>query len=120
MGFLFATIGWLAGLGFFNYPISRMLGRPASLPHEETSGAGRYFRLSTDHKVIGIQYFFGVGAFFLIGGLNAMLIPPAADAEREGVPCRPVHLDRRPARDDDDHDDVGLHPGAVRQLPRSA
>ena len=38
------------------------------------SGAGRYFRLSTDHKVIGIQYFFGVGAFFLIGGINAMLI----------------------------------------------
>jgi cytochrome c oxidase subunit 1 len=34
----------------------------------------RFFRLSTDHKVIGIQYFFGVGAFFLIGGLNAMLI----------------------------------------------
>ncbi len=74
MGFLFATIGWLAGLGFFNYPLSRLAGRPASLPHEETSGASRYFRLSTDHKVIGIQYFFGVGAFFLIGGLNAMLI----------------------------------------------
>jgi cytochrome c oxidase subunit 1 len=74
LGFLFATIGWLAGLGFFNYPIGRMLGRPATLPHEETGGAARYFRLSTDHKVIGIQYFFGVGAFFFIGGLNAMLI----------------------------------------------
>ena len=32
LGFLFATIGWLAGLGFFNYPIARMLGRPATLP----------------------------------------------------------------------------------------
>jgi cytochrome c oxidase subunit 1 len=74
MGFLFATIGWLAGLGFFNYPLSRALGRPASLPHEEATGAARYFRLSTDHKVIGIQYFFGVGIFFFIGGLNAMLI----------------------------------------------
>jgi cytochrome c oxidase subunit 1 len=74
LGFLFATIGWLAGLGFFNYPIARLAGRPAALPHEETSGVARYFRLSTDHKVIGIQYFFGVGAFFLIGGLNAMLI----------------------------------------------
>ena len=74
MGFLFATIGWLGGLGFFNYPVSRLLGRPASLPREEERGAGRFFRLSTDHKVIGIQYFFGVGAFFLIGGLNAMLI----------------------------------------------
>src|SRR6266516_5652901 len=67
MGFLFATIGWFAGLGFFNYPVARLLGRAAHLPVEETGGAARYFRLSTDHKVIGIQYFFGVGAFFLIG-----------------------------------------------------
>jgi cytochrome c oxidase subunit I len=74
VGFLFASLGWLAGLGFFNYPGLRLLGRPASLPHEEAAGAGRFFRLSTDHKVIGIQYFFGVGAFFFIGGLNAMLI----------------------------------------------
>jgi cytochrome c oxidase subunit I len=74
VGFLFGSLGWLAGLGFFNYPIARMLGRPAALPHEEARGTGRFFRLSTDHKVIGIQYFFGVGAFFFIGGLNAMLI----------------------------------------------
>ena len=74
MGFLFATIGWLAGIGFLGYPFSRMLGRPAHPPVDEATGAGRYFRLSTDHKVIGIQYFFGVGAFFLIGGINAMLI----------------------------------------------
>jgi cytochrome c oxidase subunit 1 len=74
MGFLFATVGWLAGLGFFNYPLSRLAGRPARYPVEQASGAGRFFRLSTDHKVIGIQYFFGVGLFFLIGGINAMLI----------------------------------------------
>src|ERR1700730_868096 len=74
VGFLFGSLGWLAGLGFFNYPVLRMLGRPASMPHEEAAGFGRFFRLSTDHKVIGIQYFFGVVAFFFIGGLNAMLI----------------------------------------------
>jgi len=74
MGFLFATVGWLAGLGFFNYPVRRLAGRPASLPLEESTGVSRFFRLSTDHKVVGIQYFFGVGAFFLVGGLNAMLI----------------------------------------------
>ena len=73
-GFLFGTLGWLAGLGFLNYPLSRLAGRPARYPAEAASGAGRFFRLSTDHKVIGIQYFFGVGAFFLIGGINAMLI----------------------------------------------
>src|SRR5438477_8027856 len=61
MGFLFATIGWLGGLGFLNHPAGRLLGRPAVLPsYSEERGIGRYFRLSTDHKVIGIQYFFGV------------------------------------------------------------
>src|SRR6266566_1514174 len=75
MGFLFASIGWLGGVGFFNYPLQRLLGRPATLPaYGEERGAGRYFRLSLDHKVIGIQYFFGVGFFFFIGGLNAMLM----------------------------------------------
>ena len=74
MGYLFGTIGWLAGLGFFNYPLARMAGRPPSLRHHEFAGVGRYFRLCTDHKVVGIQYFFGVGIFFFIGGLNAMLM----------------------------------------------
>ena len=88
MGFLFGTIGWLAGLGFFNYPFARLAGRPpldwssedemyvvpdATIRQHE-GGIGRYFRLTTDHKVVGIQYFFGVGIFFFIGGLNAMLI----------------------------------------------
>src|SRR5207237_5929997 len=44
MGFLFASIGWLAGLGFFNYPLARLAGRPATLPPEETRGAPRSFR----------------------------------------------------------------------------
>src|SRR6266568_2030904 len=74
MGYLFGTLGWLAGLGFFNYPLARMAGRPPSLRHHEHAGVGRYFRLCTDHKVVGIQYFFGVGIFFFIGGLNAMLM----------------------------------------------
>jgi cytochrome c oxidase subunit 1 len=74
MGFLFGSIGWLGGLGFFNYPVARLLGRPPSLRQHEGAGIGRYFRLCTDHKVVGIQYFFGVGIFFFIGGLNAMLI----------------------------------------------
>src|SRR6266568_4508776 len=29
MGYLFGTLGWLAGLGFFNYPLARLLGWPA-------------------------------------------------------------------------------------------
>jgi cytochrome c oxidase subunit 1 len=74
MGYLFGLIGWLVGLGFANYPIGRLLGRPATLRHHETGGWTRYFRLCTDHKVVGIQYLFGVGIFFFIGGLNAMLM----------------------------------------------
>ena len=73
-GFLGATIGWLIGLGFFNYPISRMMGRPASLSEGEEYGVWRYLRLCTDHKVVAVQYFVAVLFFFGVGGLNAMLI----------------------------------------------
>ncbi len=74
MGFLFALLGWLIGLGFFNYPIARMMGRPPSLREKEEAGFGRYFRLCTDHKVVGLQYFVTVLLFFMIAGLNAMFI----------------------------------------------
>jgi cytochrome c oxidase subunit I len=74
MGYIFALLGWLVGLGFANYPIARLRGRPASLTQHEAAGWTRYFKLCTDHKVVGIQYFFGVGIFFFIGGLNAMLM----------------------------------------------
>jgi cytochrome c oxidase subunit 1 len=74
LGYLFGVIGWLAGLGFLSYPASRMIGRPPSLRQNELQGTGRYFTLCTDHKVVGIQYFVGVLAFFLVAGLNAMLI----------------------------------------------
>jgi cytochrome c oxidase subunit 1 len=74
MGYLFAVVGWLVGLGFANYPLGRLRGRPPTLRAEETAGWTRYFKLCTDHKVVGIQYLFGVGIFFFIGGLNAMLM----------------------------------------------
>jgi len=73
-GLIGATLGWLLGLGFFNYPVSRILGRPASLREGEEYGAWRYFRLCTDHKVVAIQYFVAVIFFFFIAGLNAMFI----------------------------------------------
>jgi len=74
LGYLFAVAGFLIGLGFANYPVQRMLGRPAELPREQAGGVGRYFTLNTDHKVVALQYFFGVLFFFFVGGLNAMLI----------------------------------------------
>ena len=75
LGYLFGVVGFLVGLGFLNYPLARMLGRPSPRTARTRSGGiGRYFGLCTDHKVVGIQYLVGIGLFFFIGGLNAMLI----------------------------------------------
>ena len=74
LGYILGVIGFLVGLGFANYPVSRLLGNAASLREKETEGLGRYFGLCTDHKVVGMQYFVGIGVFFFIAGLNAMLI----------------------------------------------
>ena len=73
-GLLFATLGWLLGLGFFNYPLRRMLGHAPSLSEHEQEGWTRYFRHCTDHKVVGIQYLVAVLFFFFVAGLNAMFI----------------------------------------------
>jgi cytochrome c oxidase subunit I len=76
LGYFCGVVGFLVGLGFANYPVRRMLGHPPSLAeHEdEGEGVGRYFRLCTDHKVVAMQYLIGIGVFFFVGGLNAMLI----------------------------------------------
>ncbi len=74
LGMLFAVLGWLGGLGFFSYPLWRMLGRPTTLREREEHGVWRYYRLCTDHKVVGIQYLVAVIFFFFVAGLNAMFI----------------------------------------------
>ena len=74
LGYLLAVVGFLVGLGFANYPVGRMLGRPPTLPRPPTQGIGRYFGFTPEHKVVARQYFVGVGLFFGIAGLNAMLI----------------------------------------------
>jgi cytochrome c oxidase subunit 1 len=75
LAYTFGLVGWLGGLGFLNYPLARIAGRPPSVPPEDTgTGMGRYFRMNTNHKVVGIQYLVVVLALFFIGGLNAMLI----------------------------------------------
>jgi cytochrome c oxidase subunit 1 len=74
LGLAFACVGWLLGLGFLNYPLQRILGRPATLREREEHGVWRYFRLCTDHKVVAIQYLVAVLFFFFVAGLNAMFI----------------------------------------------
>jgi cytochrome c oxidase subunit 1 len=74
LAYIGGVVGFLVGLGFLNYPVRRLLGYPPSLREKETHGWTRYFGLCTDHKVVGIQYLWGIGLFFFVGGLNAMLI----------------------------------------------
>jgi cytochrome c oxidase subunit 1 len=75
-----SAVGFLAGMGFFNYPLARLAGRPRPTAADEAflygeeGGIGRYFRLNVDHKVIGMQYFVIILAFLFIGGLGAMFI----------------------------------------------
>src|SRR5215469_6134468 len=75
LGYALATIGWLAGLGIFNDLGRMMLGkRIRDIEHAPPGGLAKYFRFTLDHKVVGIQYLFGMIAYFLTGGLFAMAI----------------------------------------------
>jgi cytochrome c oxidase subunit 1 len=76
LAYLFGVVGFLAGLGFLNYPLSRMLGAPASVGDrdEDRSSPWRYLGYCTDHKVVGLQYLIGIGFFIFFAGINAMLI----------------------------------------------
>jgi cytochrome c oxidase subunit I len=72
-----APFGFLAGLGAFDYWVKWAIGSPTE--PEDHSGHGArswkdYFRINTDHKVIGIQYVTTTIFFFLAGGLLAMLV----------------------------------------------
>ena len=114
------TFGYLAGLGILNHPVARLFGRPGADLAKGATGWSRYLRASTDHKVIGLQYLMGIGVFFFIGGLNAMLI--RVELLRPTTPTfSPGRVSDagRAARLDDDHDGLEHHPGAVRALLRA-
>src|SRR5438477_7408447 len=68
---------FLVGLGAFDYWFYWASGKPTR--PEDHSGHGArswkdYFRVNTDHKVIGIQYVVTSFFFLLVGGLIAMLM----------------------------------------------
>jgi cytochrome c oxidase subunit 1 len=70
-------LGFLVGLGGFDYWFYWASGRPTR--PEDHSGHGAhswkdYFRINTDHKVIGIQYTVTSFFFLLVGGLIALLM----------------------------------------------
>ena len=70
-----APLFFLVGLGAFDYWFYWAAGRPTR--PEDHSGHGAhtwrdYFKVNTDHKVIGIQYVVTSFFFMLVGGLLAM------------------------------------------------
>ena len=72
----FAPFGFLIGLGAFDYWFRWAIGSPTQ--PEDHSGHGArtwrdYFRVNTDHKVIGIQYITTNIFFLLAGGMMAMI-----------------------------------------------
>ena len=72
-----APIGFLAGLGAFDYWLRWASGAPTRPEDHSGHGARRwsdYFRVNTDHKVIGVQYVVTTVFFFLAGGMMAMLV----------------------------------------------
>jgi cytochrome c oxidase subunit 1 len=74
---LAVPVFFLVGLGCFDYWFYWASGRPTR--PEDHSGHGAtswkdYFRVNTDHKVIGIQYVVTSFFFLFVGGLLAMLM----------------------------------------------
>src|SRR6202521_2725642 len=80
LAYSLSAVGFLAGMGFFNRLIGSLLGRrpptraDEAFLHGEGAGLSRYFRLTVDHKVIGMQYVVMILFFLFAGGLGAMLI----------------------------------------------
>src|SRR5882762_8086552 len=74
---LAVPIAFLIGIGGFDYWFYWAIGRPTR--PEDHSGHGArtwkdYFRVNTDHKVIGLQYTVTSFFFLFVGGLIAMLM----------------------------------------------
>src|ERR671933_479673 len=69
--------GFLIGLGAFDYWFRWASGAP-TVPEDHSGHGARswrdYFRVNTDHKVIGLQYICTTFIFFIAGGVMAMLM----------------------------------------------
>jgi len=79
LGYLLALIGFLLGIGAFRFWLIWATGREVNAQEEHAAHgtAGdwrRYFRFTTDHKVIGVQYLATAFALFLVAGTFAMLM----------------------------------------------
>lgn len=71
VGYVFALIGWLVGVGLWERWGLEWIGRET---RPATEGWQRFFAFTSDHKVIGVQYLITFLLLFLVSGLFAMLI----------------------------------------------
>ncbi len=72
IGYVFGLGGWLLGIGIWHAWAREWFGRePTS---EETQDWRRFFRFTTDHKVIGTQYLATFVVVFLLAGLLSLLM----------------------------------------------
>jgi cytochrome c oxidase subunit 1 len=74
---LFAGMGFLTGIGCFDWWLKYAIGGKVDFHDHSFHGATSwkaYFRVNTDHKVIGTQYVVLTFIFFLFGGLFAEAI----------------------------------------------
>jgi len=70
-------MAFLIGIGCFDYWFYWASGRPTRPETHDSHGAYTwrdYFKVNTDHKVIGIQYIVTTIFFFICGGLLAMMM----------------------------------------------
>jgi cytochrome c oxidase subunit I len=73
------AVGFMIGIGAFAPPIRWIMGRDQTHADEmylagKDQGVWRYFKYTTDHKVVGTQYLVLAMTTFGVGGLLAMLI----------------------------------------------
>src|SRR3954447_23054080 len=77
LSLLIAPLWFLVGLGCFDYWFRWASGKP-TIPEDHSGHGARtwrdYFRVNTDHKVIGLQYICTTFFFFIAGGVMAMLM----------------------------------------------
>jgi cytochrome c oxidase subunit 1 len=74
---LACPLTFLGGIGTFDYWLHWAAGRPTRPEDHSSHGAHSwkdYFKVNTDHKVIGTQYVVNSFFFLFVGGLVAMLM----------------------------------------------
>src|SRR3989440_191820 len=77
VGLISSPFGFLVGIGCFDYWFRWASGAP-TVPEDHSGHGARswrdYFRVNTDHKVIGLQYICTTFFFFVVGGVMAMVM----------------------------------------------